>query len=48
MKTELKNAALKMVKKVVFQSAEKSANAACPMWSYQSKAPAKVQKLRKF
>lgn len=47
-KNIFKNVAMKVVAKTAYAEATKMANTSCPFFSYQSKLPNEVKKLRKF
>lgn len=45
--TKMKNAIMKTIGRVIFNEAKKSANATCPAFNYQPKAPKELKNLRK-
>lgn len=47
-KKSLVNRAYKVIVALSVKAATKEANSACSFWSYQSKEPDAVKKLRKF
>lgn len=48
MKNSVKQKALKAIAVLARSEAVKSANTACPLFTYQPKSPEAVKKLRKF